>query len=61
MSVTTVELTAVEWEQERDAIARQFLGLSATEFVDQYKAGVFDDDEEPAGLMAVLGFFPELD
>ena len=60
MSVVTVEVTDAQWELERDAIARQFLQMSAQEFIEQYEAGAFDD-LEPDGLMAVLGLFPELD
>lgn len=58
--VDAVDLTDEQWERERDAITRRFLGISALEFVERYNAGEYDD-VEPDGLMTVLGYFPELD
>lgn len=56
----TVELNDQEWAAERDAIAQQFLGIDADEFVARYRAGAYDIDE-PEALMTVLAYFPELD
>lgn len=55
------ELTTQEWEAEREAAARTFLGIGAAEFADRFNAGEYDGDNEPDMLMAVLALFPELD
>lgn len=60
MLAETVELDNEAWQAERDAATRRFLNMSADEFVERYQRGDFDNCE-PDGLMAVLGFFPELD
>lgn len=56
----TIELDDTAWAAEREEAAQRFLGLSAEDFIAGYKAGAYDGFE-PDGLMAVLGFFPELD
>ena len=58
--VRTVELNDEQWDQERDAVTRRYLGLSAADFVRNFRDGAYADSQ-PDDLMTVLSFFPELD
>lgn len=55
-----VELTADEWEVERDNVTRRILGISAVEFIQNFNSGLYDADP-PEDLMEILGYFPDLD
>lgn len=60
MAAITRALTDAEWDEAREAIAQRFIGVSATEFVENFNAGLYDGDNAPDLLMEVLGYFPEL-
>lgn len=55
----TTTLNESEWQAEREAATQRFFGLSADEFVQDYEAGKYPDDDLD-GLMQVLMLFPEL-
>lgn len=56
-----VELTVEEWATLRDDITRQFLGISAEEFMRNFNAGRYDTAVPPENLTEILGYFPDLD
>lgn len=58
--IEVVELNYVAWLAERDAIVRQFLDVSADEFIAKFNSGDYDKIEID-GLTSVLAYFPELD
>lgn len=64
MTMTDTGTTVLEgkaWDDARDGMTRRFLQVSADEFVEKFKNGDYEGDDEPDFLMEVLAYFPELD